>query len=326
MKLRVVPVFMAAFALTLTGCTIADANFTQQAKEAGCEIPASGSQSDSIKVTGEFGEQPTVEFSTPLKVDGVQRTILIEGDGDIIVEGDTVKSRLTLVNGVDGEQIASEELDLPVDSSVLPTPGWLAIADCMPVGSRAVTTMSGADLYGETGNETLGITAEDSVVIVVDAQRTVFNCTGELPDNFLDRAEGESASLPDGFPTLTLADNGDPTLTFPEGFVPVNELRIANSINGEGEEVQEGDCVVVHYKGMNQETGEIFDESWARGNPAQFTTDGVIPGFRDALVGQNVGSQVVALINPDNGYGPAVEGDAKTGNIAFVVDILATNR
>ena len=78
----------------------------------------------------------------------------------------------------------------------------------------------------------------------------------------------------------------------------------------------------------NWNTGEIFDSSWQRGAPATFPTDGVIQGFRDALVGQTVGSQVIAIIPPDLGYGP--QGGTPDGSIGaedtivFVVDILGT--
>jgi peptidylprolyl isomerase len=69
-------------------------------------------------------------------------------------------------------------------------------------------------------------------------------------------------------------------------------------------------------------TGEVFDSSWQRGVPASFSTDGVIAGFRDGLVGQTVGSRVIITIPPDLGYGPYEAGSPASGTIVFVVDIL----
>jgi peptidylprolyl isomerase len=52
----------------------------------------------------------------------------------------------------------------------------------------------------------------------------------------------------------------------------------------------------------------------------------VIPGFRDGLIGQTVGSRVIIVIPPDLGYGPSGgTGDGAIGaedTIVFVVDIL----
>jgi len=100
-------------------------------------------------------------------------------------------------------------------------------------------------------------------------------------------------------------------------------------ILGDGPVVEDGQTVTVQYTGMNWNTGEIFDSSWQRGAPADLPTSRVIPGFRDALVGQTVGSQIIAIIPPDLGYGPS--GGTPDGSIGpddvivFVVDILAAS-
>ena len=90
--------------------------------------------------------------------------------------------------------------------------------------------------------------------------------------------------------------------------------------------VYDGANIIVHYHGVNWNTGEVFDSSWDRGEPASFPTSGVIPGFRDGLVGQTVGSRVFITIPPALGYGPSGgTGDGRIGaedTIFFVVDIL----
>jgi peptidylprolyl isomerase len=55
----------------------------------------------------------------------------------------------------------------------------------------------------------------------------------------------------------------------------------------------------------------------------------VVPGFKKALVGQTVGSQVVAVIPPADGYGS--DGNSQAGikgtdTLVFVIDILNTTR
>jgi peptidylprolyl isomerase len=122
------------------------------------------------------------------------------------------------------------------------------------------------------------------------------------------------------------AENGQPTVTIPDAAPPA-ELKVATVITGDGAEVQAGDSVTVQYQGVNWTTGEVFDESWGSA-PATFSTDGVIQGFGDAMVGQTVGSRVVVIIPPALGYGPQ-GGNASAGigaedTLVFVIDILAT--
>ncbi|MBW8872546.1 MAG: FKBP-type peptidyl-prolyl cis-trans isomerase, partial [Leifsonia sp.] len=65
------------------------------------------------------------------------------------------------------------------------------------------------------------------------------------------------------------------------------------------------------------------DATWTRGAPYTNTASGFVPGFTKALVGQKVGSQVIAVIPPADGYGSAGNGDIKgTDTMVFVVDIL----
>ena len=96
---------------------------------------------------------------------------------------------------------------------------------------------------------------------------------------------------------------------------------------GDGETVADGASVTVHYTGVIWATGETFDSSWTRGEPATFSTSGVVEGFSAALVGQTVGSQVLAVIPPAQGYGdtpPESSGIGATDTLVFVIDILAT--
>ena len=51
---------------------------------------------------------------------------------------------------------------------------------------------------------------------------------------------------------------------------------------GTGARPKPGATVMVHYRGTSID-GEVFDSSIDRGEPAKFSTDGVIPGFREAL-------------------------------------------
>ena len=102
------------------------------------------------------------------------------------------------------------------------------------------------------------------------------------------------------------------------------ELTIEDIVVGDGAEAAPGGQVEVHYVGVDYETGEEFDSSWGRGEPATFNVNQVIQGFHDAIVGQAIGSRVVVIVPAELGYGDAGSGENIAGGdtIMFVIDIL----
>lgn len=76
----------------------------------------------------------------------------------------------------------------------------------------------------------------------------------------------------------------------PAGFT---ELGITDLVVGEGEVVRANATVTVHYRGTFRETGEQFDASYDRGEPATFSLvpGGLIKGFAEGLLGMKVGGK-----------------------------------
>lgn len=290
-----------------------------------CEPTPSGAASESITVAGEIDAQPEISFTGPLEAEETQRTIVIEGEGAEVAEGDTVNVSYTILNGGTAEQIettweAGQTVQVLVDSDSELLAGLSKSLLCAPEGSRVAAVIPPADAFGTEGQPQFGLEADQSLVFVAEIV--------SIAPQPLERAEGSAEEAPEGFPTVELGEDGEPTITIPDEEPPA-EYQLATLIQGDGEEVGADDTVTVHYTGINWNTGEIFDSSWERGQPASFPTSGVIPGFRDALVGQLVGSQVIAIIPPELGYGP--QGGTPDGSIGaddtivFVVDILATS-
>ena len=71
---------------------------------------------------------------------------------------------------------------------------------------------------------------------------------------------------------------------------------------GDGAVVKSDDTISLQYQGVLWRTGKIFDQSWGRGVYSGAVT-GFVPGFTKALDGQKVGSQVIVIIPPADGYG-----------------------
>lgn len=95
-----------------------------------------------------------------------------------------------------------------------------------------------------------------------------------------------------------LADNG-----VREGVVTTaSGLQYEVMTEGDGAKPTASDTVTTHYEGKLL-NGEVFDSSVARGEPASFPLNRVIPGWTEALQLMSVGSKYRLFIPPDLAYG-----------------------
>lgn len=286
-----------------------------------CQDVKSGATSKSVKVTGDYRATPKVAFDKPLKATDVQRSVVITGKGAEAKGGSTVDIALAAYNGTTGKELTAQGFDgsptapIQVDDKAF-VPGLVRAVECLHVGSRVVLTSPAKDAFGNQDISKLGLTAKDSIVFVADVV--------DIPPT---RATGTAVAPTPGFPAVKLnAKTGEPSITIPKADPPA-ETKVALLKQGAGETVQPGDTVTVQYKGVLWRNGEMFDSSWSRGEPTSFPTTGVVVGFKKALEGQKVGSQVIAIVPPADGYGSAGKGEIKaTDTMVFVVDILKTSR
>jgi peptidylprolyl isomerase len=318
---RLVPVaLLAAAGLTLASCgdsgkdAKAKSSSTPSASSStdadGCTTYSSGDASDGVKVTGDFGKEQKATFTTPLKTADVQRTILTKGDGAATTAGQSIDTLVSVYLGKDGKALGSQPVTLDVgDSSVIKA--FTAGVDCVPLGSRVVVAAPAKDMYGEQGNPQLGITAEDTLVIVTD----VIGPTKPLVPQAWKK----------GAPTVTFDAKGKPTLKLPKS-APPKQLLLKVLRPGDGPVVKAKDTVTLDYQGTSWDTGKIFDQSYGK-QPASFATDQVVPGFGAALVGQKVGTRLVVSIPPKYAYGPKNPNDSSGlggQTLVFVIDIQKT--
>ena len=325
-----------AGALLLTGCTGGGGTGKDASGEA-C-VPA-GEASKSIAVKGAVGTDLEITSKTPVKAKEMERSVLEQGEGDVVESGQSIAVSMAMFNGADGTSLQQfPESEVPFVKDQLMPWAYEGIR-CATAGEQVALVAPYADIFGEQKAEDSGVeglTEKDSIVVVMEFGKITDGADaagagepGTLEaDKLLKKAEGKAQKAPEGFPTVKLAENGEPTITIPEGVEAPTELKIATLIEGDGEEVKAGDRVYVNYRGVIWRTGEEFDSSWSRGEPIDFTTDGVIGGFSEALVGQKVGSQVISVVPAeDGGYGAAgleQRGFEADDVMVFVLDILGT--
>lgn len=275
---------------------------------------------EGVTVTGELGAQPEIEFATPLSVDTTVCEVLEEGEGKAAAEGDTVIFDFVLVNGRTGDTYGSshqlERGAIVVLNRELMRGIRTGLTGARP-GSRVLAAIAPEDGYGLGGGDPAGgLEEDDTLVLVADVEDV------RRP---LDRAEGTPVTPPPGLPTVELGEEGAPRITVPGGPAP-EALVVQPLIEGDGPVVEAGQQIWVHYTGVLWASGEEFDSSWG-GTPTHFSigTGDVIAGWDKGLVGRTVGSQVLLVIPPADGYGADGAPDAGIGpddTLVFVVDLL----
>ncbi|TDW28513.1 FKBP-type peptidyl-prolyl cis-trans isomerase [Cryobacterium psychrophilum] len=289
-----------------------------------CTSPlGEGAASNLLSVSGDVGVKPVVDFPTPIKTTTTQLNVVVPGEGAPVTEGQKVTVDLSVYNGTTGAVVQESPYDGTSQASLVVNDQTIkGLSDallCAQVGSRIAVTVAPEDAFGpQGGNADLGITATDTLVFVIDVVKS-----------YLTRANGADQPSVNGMPGVVLAEDGTPGITIPSG-APPTDLEIAVLKRGAGATVVEGDPVTVAYTGVIWASKEVFDSTWKTGVPVPLVAadgskvqGGVIPGFADAMIGQTVGSQILAVIPPDRGYGDqAMTGIPAGSTLVFVVDIL----
>jgi peptidylprolyl isomerase len=273
-------------------------------------FPTKSTSLDDVKVTGEFGEKPSVSFKAAFVGKEESFKVVSKGDGPVVTEGQRVTLDYVAYSGADGSELDSTYGQTPQAVTASRTTLTAALADALigqTIGSRVMVA----------GDQTQSQPAA-WVIFVFDIKSAE-----TLPTE----ASGTPQAPQPGFPTVTV-ENGVPKIAKPVGD-PSSTLGVEVLIKGNGPAVASGQTVTMQYTGIIWASGEEFDSSWG-GDPIDFPigTGQVIPGFDEGLIGQTVGSRVVLVIPPDKGYGTAgnaLAGISGTDTLVFVVDILAAS-
>lgn len=299
---------VAASALVLAGCagegptSTPDPDDTAAAQIDVCEAPG-GDAVDAVDVSGDFGAEPTVTVDGPLSVGETERAVVIEGTE--AAEGELVSVAYVFYNGATGEKIEAygwgegetpEYLRAGYDFI---SAGFAKTIGCLGPGSRAVGVIPTAEGFADAGTQ-FGLGEDDPVVFVVDIMDDAV-WSSDLP---------EVGGTPEA-----------PVVTLP-AIAPIPDLRIAVLEEGDGAVVGPFDSVTVNYQGTAWETGEIFDSSFERGQPATFQVQGVVQGFMQALVNQKVGSRIIVTMPPALGYGASPGHELEKSTLVFLIDIV----
>jgi peptidylprolyl isomerase len=267
---------------------------------------------------------PKISFAkTPVSTATVTRKVLAPGSGPTATKASTVTARLQIFNGTTGKILDNGfAADRKAETYRLGrqdlikgfTEGLVGAQQ----GGRLAFTIPPAFAFGDQGNEQLGIGGKDTIVVVADVS--------EVRES-MSQVDGTQQPSPAGLPTVEFPNGPtkEPKVTVPKTAAP-KELKVITLIEGKGKAVAQAQMITAQYHGVLWKDGSVFDSSWQRGASADFPigVQQVIPGWDKALVGKKVGSRVLIVVPPAEGYGeqgspPKISG---TDTLVFVVDIL----
>lgn len=300
----------AGLLVTLSACSTPTGPF------AGCEP---GGNAELVTADGGFGNDPEAEFPTPLVAKRAELAIAHEGDGAEVSADNAVDVILSLYDAETGNPLQDQQggalTEIRIRTFVDGRFPFAVALSCAPVGSRVITTGTQTQLFGPEG---LGLPEDTTLVVVSDIEKA-----------YPGKANGADQLPQAGYPSVVLAPDGRPGLTFPAGETP-SELRHSVLKAGNGAKVETGDDLIINITGIVWGAKTTFQSSWDSQAPATMTLqeidgsgNGFPPGLVEALTGQKVGSQIIAVVPPEHGFsGQAPAGVAEGDTLVFVVDIL----
>jgi peptidylprolyl isomerase len=307
--------FASLFAIGALGVACADGDEDVDPKDDTEEESAD----DAVKTTCEKSSPglaaaeergaPTVSVPDPIPSE-LQTEDLVVGTGAEVAADATVEMHYVMVSE-EGTEIDSSW----PSGSPYPVPlqqvgeVFAGAIEGMKEGGRRQLVISSEDLFGDNLPE--GVEAGEMIVMVVD----LVSADAQDPSSQEEPEADESA-------LAAAEERGEPEVAVPTS--PPSELVVTDEVEGTGDIVCEGDTVLAHYVGVDMSSGEVFDSSWERGEPAAFALDQVIDGWSEGLVGMKVGGRRTLVIPASLAYGVDDSDTAgtPTGDLVFTVDML----
>jgi peptidylprolyl isomerase len=277
----------------------------------------------SVKMKGAFGKAPAVSVPKAKPAAKQQIKELIHGTGPKITSTDFVVAHLvawqwgaknhkellnTFKKGTPTSGVAGQLTGLPALDKAVPG---------RTQGSRLEVTLPYSAVGAEIA-QSLKLAQTDDLVLGID----LVGAYGKTAS-----VQGTQSKIDPKLPQVTPGQPGQaPTVKIPSGSAPTT-LQTKTLIQGTGKTVAKGQTLIAQYDGVLWRTGKEFDSSYKHGAPAGFPigVGQVIPGWDKALVGQKIGSRVLLVVPPKEGYGKAGSPEAGikgTDTLVFGVDIL----
>lgn len=311
-------------ALVLASC----GNSSEPSASSSSGAPSSAATSssgalDKVQVSGgSAAAAPTVTVpQKPFSVSATEHRVVKQGTGEAIAADSKIDMDYVIVDGRDGGVRESAwGAGKSQRLAMANVPQFAALVG-QKVGAQVLIAMPAKDAYPPQGaNPQLKVESGDTVLFLLAPVAV---------SKPLTQAEGTAVPPKAGLPVVKMgATAKDPaTFTLPKGDPP--KTTVAQPlIVGKGPKVVAGQTLRVTYTGVTwRDPAKPFDYSGkGPGGYAEFPVGvgKLIKAWDEHLVGQSVGTRLLLVVPPADGYGAKGQGeDIKgTDTLVFVVDIL----
>ncbi|MFI9495979.1 FKBP-type peptidyl-prolyl cis-trans isomerase [Streptomyces halstedii] len=272
-----------------------------------------------ITAGAKFGEKPTLAKGEGTPPKELKTEVISEGDGAKLKNGDAIQvnylgqawdSDKPFDNSFDRKQ----PFDLTLGAGMV-IQGWDKGLVGQKVGSRVELVIPPDLGYGEQGQGDIKPNA--TLVFVVDVLKAT-----QIPAS----AKGTEVAQDNiDLPKVgTNTDGKAPSVKIPASDPP-KKLVSDYVLEAKGDVVKETDSVVVNYVGMVWKDKKTFDSTYETGKTQTFPLAQVtLKGLKDGLIGKTVGSRVLLVVPPSEGFGDeAQQSIPAKSTLVFAVDILA---
>ncbi|MEU5975404.1 FKBP-type peptidyl-prolyl cis-trans isomerase [Streptomyces sp. NPDC047315] len=266
-----------------------------------------------------FGEKPTLAKGKGAPPGELIVEVITPGTGAALKKGDQAQ-----VNYLGQEWDEDKPFDNSFDRGQ-PFPvsiggqgvieGWQKALEGQKVGSRLEVSIPPSQAYGEQGQDT--IKGNATLVFVMDIVKGA-NVPASVKGSPVPQ---EDAALPKvGVNT----DGKAPSVTVPKSDAP-KKLVSNYVLEGSGPVVTDKDSVIVKYDAYLWDGAKKFGSTYSTGGSETFTLSQIgVKGLKDGLIGKKIGSRVLLVIPPDQGFGEQEQqGIPKNSTLVFALDILA---
>ena len=275
---------------------------------------------DSIEVKpgADANSEPSVKIDAPLLTEKSEAQVLVEGEGNEISEGQTIKLKSGIYKNIDGmkvdENFTGEAVPMKVDDTMKQQmPELYDTLIGSKVGSWiAYTTVEGNPKSdGSVSEPEDGARAERIIVMNVESASD--------PSTVLEQSKVKELKDAKQLPSVDTSEK-EPKISIPKDTQAPQGLAVDVLEEGKGAQATENSDVEVKYHGVTWADGKKFDGNFDSEDTAKFNLSQVISGWTKGLSGQKEGSKLLLSVPSDMAYGDnATQGPS--GPLVFYVEL-----
>ena len=273
---------------------------------------ASTSSSSGIKVTGAFGQKPTLTVPSGAAPTKLNSEVLSQGNGPAVASGQTIvvnylgqtwEPKDGKPNVFDNSFDRKQPVNFLIGKGQV-IPGWDKTLVGQKAGSRVLLTIPPAEGYGKDSSSQL---QKNTLLFVVDVLGSY--------DAGATASGSPARTVPPGFPAVTNESGKVPAVTSVKGVTPGKDAKSALLLKGSGAAIDESKFLALNLLQVNAKTGKTVRSTFGKEGPQLVSAKDVL-SVVPTLKGANVGSRAV-LITP----APAKGASGQQATV-LVVDVL----